>query len=108
MLYPYVSPPVELIKPSVYGSQIGSMGDGTQIWMITHNGVDAHPMHWHGFEVQLINRVAWDNNIRQPGINELGWKETLTINPLQNTIIALRPLEMDLPFDVPTASGHWM
>ena len=53
------------------------------------------------FEVQLINRVAWDNNVRWPDATELGWKDTIRINPLQDTIIALRPITPTLPFDVP-------
>jgi hypothetical protein len=53
------------------------------------------------FEVQLINRVAWDNNVRWPDPEELGWKDTLRVNPLQDTIIALRPITPTLPFDVP-------
>ena len=44
-------------------------GDGTQIWKITHNGVDTHPVHWHLYNVQLINRVGWDGIIRQPECN---------------------------------------
>ncbi|OGD55809.1 hypothetical protein A3K81_05720 [Candidatus Bathyarchaeota archaeon RBG_13_60_20] len=103
LLYNYADPPTEIIKPSVVGTQIGSLGDGTQIWKITHNGVDVHTVHWHMFEVQLINRVAWDNNIRMTDPNELGWKETIRVNPLQDTIVALRPLMPNLPFELPNS-----
>jgi FtsP/CotA-like multicopper oxidase with cupredoxin domain len=103
LLYPFPSPPVEIIKGSVYGTQIGSLGDGTQIWKITHNGVDTHTIHVHLFNAQLINRVAWDNAIRVPDLNELGWKETFRVNPLQDTIIALRPVAPTQPFDVPNS-----
>ena len=103
LLYPFASPPVEIINSSVYGTQIGSMGDGTQIWKITHNGVDTHTIHVHLFNAQLINRVAWDNAIRVPDLNELGWKETFRVNPLQDTIIALRPIAPTQPFDVPNS-----
>jgi len=101
LLYNYADPPTEVVKSSVSGTLIGTLGDGTQIWKITHNGVDVHTVHWHMFEVQLINRVAWDNNIRPPDPNELGWKETLRVNPLQDTIVALRPIVPDVPFDIP-------
>ena len=67
-------------------------GDGTQIWKITHNGVDTHTIHFHLFNVQLINRVAWDNAVIPPDPNELGWKETVRVNPLEDTIVALRPV----------------
>jgi len=103
LLYNFADPPTEIIKSSISGTQIGSLGDGTQIWKITHNGVDVHTVHWHMFEVQVINRVAWDNNIRVPDANELGWKETLRVNPLQDTIVALRPIVPDVPFDVPNS-----
>jgi FtsP/CotA-like multicopper oxidase with cupredoxin domain len=104
MMYPYISPPVEIVKNSIYGTPIGSLGDGTQIWRITHNGVDTHTIHFHLFSVQLINRVAWDNAIRVPDANELGWKETLRVNPLQDTIVALRPsAPTNLPFTVPNS-----
>jgi FtsP/CotA-like multicopper oxidase with cupredoxin domain len=101
ILYNYMDSPTELIKPSIVGTQIGTLDDGTQIWRITQNGVDTHPMHWHMFDVQLINRVGWDNLIRPPDANELGWKETIRVNPLQDTYIALRPIVPDLPFDLP-------
>ena len=45
---------------------IGSLADGTQIWKITHNGVDTHPIHFHLFNVQVINRVGWDGAIKPP------------------------------------------
>jgi FtsP/CotA-like multicopper oxidase with cupredoxin domain len=103
-MYPYPSPPVEIIKGSVYGTPIGVEGDGTQIWKITHNGVDTHTIHVHLFNAQLINRVAWDNAIRVPDANELGWKETFRVNPLQDTIIALRPTAPTQPFSVPNST----
>jgi hypothetical protein len=104
ILYGFPSPPVDLIKDSIYGTPIGSLGDGTQIWKITHNGVDTHTIHWHLANVQLINRVAWDNALRLPDDNELGWKDTIRINPLQDTIIALRPFSpASLPFQVPNS-----
>lgn len=69
-----------------------------QIWKITHNGVDTHPVHFHMFDVQIINRVGWDGAIRPPDPNELGWKETVRMNPLEDCIIALRPKNHTLPF----------
>jgi FtsP/CotA-like multicopper oxidase with cupredoxin domain len=104
VLYPFASPPVEIVKNTVYGTPLEVLSDGTQIWKITHNGVDTHTIHTHLFNAQLINRVAWDNNIRPPDANELGWKETFRVNPLQDTIIALRPVApTNLPFQVPNS-----
>jgi FtsP/CotA-like multicopper oxidase with cupredoxin domain len=92
-------PSEELIDSMVAMSPVE--GDGTQIWKITHNGVDTHPIHFHLFDIQLINRVGWDGAIQLPDPNELGWKETVRINPLQDTIVALRPVSPSLPFGVP-------
>lgn len=101
MLYGYLSPPVDIIRASLVGDQIGVFPDGTQIWRITHNGVDTHTLHTHLFHSQLINRVAWDGAIIPPETNELGWKDTIRVNPLEHTIIALRPLlPRNLPFKV--------
>ncbi len=106
MAYGYANPPVEIIKGSVAGTQIGSLGDGTQIWKITHNGVDTHTIHTHLFNAQLVNRVAWDGKMIPPDDNELGWKETFRVNPLEHTIIALRPVVpsfAQVPFQVPNS-----
>jgi hypothetical protein len=62
--------------------------------------VDTHTIHFHLFNVQLVNRVAWDNATRQPDPNELGWKETIRVNPLEDTIVALRPVMQSLPFKI--------
>ncbi|MBI5342483.1 MAG: hypothetical protein HZB63_04075 [Deltaproteobacteria bacterium] len=104
--YGYASPPVEIIKGSVFGDPIGSLADGTQIWKITHNGVDTHTIHTHLFNGQLINRIAWDGAMLPPDPNELGWKDTFRVNPLEHTIIALRPIAptpAQVPFDVPNS-----
>ena len=76
-----------------------------QLWKITHNGVDTHPVHFHLYNVQLINRVGWDGAIRPPEDNEIGWKETVRMNPLEDAIVALQPkTQTGLPFTVPTSS----
>lgn len=83
----YVDPPTE------------NMQDGkVQIWKITHNGVDTHPLHFHLFDVQVLNRVGWDGFVRLPWPNELGWKETVRISPLEDTIVAMRPKAPPVPF----------
>lgn len=108
VVYAYASPPVEIIKGTadLNATQIGSLNDGTQIWKITHNGVDTHTIHTHLFSAQLINRVAWDGAMIPPDPNELGWKETFRVNPLEHTVIALRPnipSSSQIPFDVPNS-----
>ncbi|MDF2674479.1 MAG: Fibronectin type domain protein, partial [Clostridiales bacterium] len=108
VVYGFASPPVEVIKGTkdLETTVIGSLDDGTQIWKITHNGVDTHTIHTHLYSAQLINRVAWDGAMLPPDPNELGWKETIRVNPLEHTVIALRPNIPDLskiPFKVPNS-----
>ena len=88
--YGYVEPPTELLTNDTY-----------QVWKITHNGVDTHFMHFHLFNVQVINRVGWDGAIKPPEANEIGWKDTVRMNPLEDIIVAMKVLKQDLPWDLP-------
>ncbi len=111
ILYGYSDLPTETVNNStslnvqvLEGTQASipwQVTDGTQIWKISHNGVDTHPIHFHIFDVQLINRVGWDGQIRMPEPNELGWKDTIKISPLMDTIVAVRPRAPLLPFGIP-------
>lgn len=97
---PYVDidPPTEILKVSPINTYEIN-GEYIQVWNVSHNGVDTHAIHWHLFNVQLINRVGWDGMIAPPDPNELGWKETVRFNPLTNTIIAIRVQKPMVPFD---------
>ncbi len=86
----FIDPPTETLNN-------GEM----QIWKITHNGVDTHSVHFHLFNVQVINRVAWDGTMYPPDLNEMGWKESVRMNPLTDTIVALKPILPPLPFSLP-------
>jgi FtsP/CotA-like multicopper oxidase with cupredoxin domain len=102
ILHPYVYPPDEILDgielpPGVEMTPLATADDGTQIWKITHNGVDTHPNHFHLYDVQLLNRVGWDGIIRKPDANELGWKDTVRVSPLEDTIVAMRPLVPHVP-----------
>jgi len=101
VLYGYASPPTDIFKNSM--TPLGTLQDGTQIWKITQNGVDTHPIHFHLVNVQLINRVGWDNALLPPEPNEIGWKETVRVNPLEHCIVAMRPVAPVLPFDLPNS-----
>jgi len=109
VLYPFVNPATELIDATglpvgdLNVTAISSATDGTQIWRITHNGVDTHPIHFHLYDVQLVNRVTWDNIIIPPDATELGWKDTVRISPLEDTIVALRPVIPTLPWELPNS-----
>jgi hypothetical protein len=92
ILQNYVDPATENVRPGE-----------PQIWRITHNGVDTHPIHFHLFDVQVLNRVGWDGFIRLPDDNELGWKDTVRISPLEDTIVAFKPVAPQVPFGLPTS-----
>jgi len=99
----YIDPPTEILGDStpVAGQPVGVLGDGTQIWQITHNGVDTHTIHFHLFNVQLLNRFGWDGTTRPPDPNEIGWKEAVRMNPLEIDYVALRPMSQNLPWPIP-------
>jgi FtsP/CotA-like multicopper oxidase with cupredoxin domain len=109
VLYGYTFPMVDMFDTSglptadVKVTPISSGDDGTQIWKITHNGVDTHPIHFHAYDVQVLNRVTWDNIIKPPDPAELGWKETIRVSPLEDTYFAMRPVLPVLPFDFPNS-----
>src|ERR1700726_2777238 len=88
----YVDPATEIIR----------QGD-TQLWKITHNGVDSHFIHFHLFNVQVINRVGWDGSLRPPDANEMGWKDTVRMNPLEDVLVALQPVTPQLPWPIPNS-----
>jgi FtsP/CotA-like multicopper oxidase with cupredoxin domain len=92
ILQGYLDPATEIVEPGK-----------VQIWRITHNGVDTHPIHFHLFDVQVINRVGWDGFIRLPDDNELGWKDTVRVSPLEDTIVALKPIQPPVPFSLPNS-----
>lgn len=102
ILYGFVMPPTEVLDglelpPGMEATPIASADDGSQIWKFTHNGVDTHPIHFHLYDVQLLNRVGWDGILRKPELTELGWKDTVRISPLEDTIVALRPIIPPIP-----------
>jgi hypothetical protein len=103
--YYFIDPATEIIVPTSNPlTPIGTTGDGVQLWKITHNGVDTHAIHFHMFNVQIVNRVGWDGAIRPPDANELGWKETVKMNPLEDCIVAIRAvLPINLPFTQPNS-----
>lgn len=88
--YGYIDPATEVLKDGV-----------PQIWKITHNGVDTHFVHFHLFSVQALNRVGWDGAIKPPDANELSWKDTVRMNPLEDIIVAAKGVRQTLPWPVP-------
>ncbi|WP_341360685.1 multicopper oxidase domain-containing protein [Georgenia sp. M64] len=110
ILYGFVMPPTEVLDgielpPGMEATPIAQADDGTQIWKFTHNGVDTHPIHFHLYDVQLLNRVGWDGIVRKPEATELGWKDTVRISPLEDTIVVVRPIIPPIPTDGEWAGG---
>ncbi|MGW5579731.1 hypothetical protein [Micromonospora chokoriensis] len=77
---------------------VGAPGDGTQLWRISGNVRQTEPLHFGGCDVQVVNRVGWDGTVRPPHGNELGWKDTVRVNPREDVVVALRPVAPALPF----------
>jgi spore coat protein A len=80
-----------------------------EVWQIMNLTGDTHPIHFHLVNVQLIQRqpFAGDPNNwsytgppMPPDPNELGWKETVRVNPEE---VATVIMQFNLP-NLPTAA----
>jgi FtsP/CotA-like multicopper oxidase with cupredoxin domain len=72
-----------------------------QVWKLVDNGLWTNSMHFNMVDVQLINRVGWDGTVKAPSTNEVGWKDTLRLNPLEDVIVAMRAKRPQVPFGQP-------
>lgn len=85
-----------------------------EVWEILNLSADTHPMHFHLVNVQVLSRQAINSlnyaggaplglgRPQAPDPNELGWKETVRMNPGQATRVIVRfDLPGGLPFTVP-------
>jgi spore coat protein A len=90
-----------------------------EVWQIMNLTGDVHPMHFHLVNVQLIQRQAFSGDpssytlgaVTPPDANEVGWKETVRVNPgeiatviMQFTLPTL-PASMGNPLS-PRTGGH--
>lgn len=102
---PFTNFQIQTTIPLMYIDPATEMvADGQpQLWRITHNGVDTHAIHFHLFDVQLVNRIGWDGALYLPDPNELGWKDTVKMHPLEDIVVALRPTQPPVPFAVPNS-----
>ncbi len=89
-----------------------SAGD-IEIWQIANLTGDTHPIHFHLVNVQMLSRQSF--SVRQytgtpnftaqpaaPDPNELGWKETVRMNPGEVTTVIMK---FDLPA-IKTSTGR--
>jgi spore coat protein A, manganese oxidase len=82
-----------------------------EVWQIFNTTADTHPMHFHLVNAQVLSRQpfkltggvpAVSGVARGPDANELGWKETIKMNPGEATSILMKfDLPPGLPFTVP-------
>jgi spore coat protein A len=81
----------------------------TEVWQIMNLTGDTHPIHFHLVNVQLIQRQAFSGDPGSwsfagqptpPDPNEIGWKDTVRVNPGE---IATVIMQFNLP-NLPTAA----
>ncbi len=85
-----------------------------EIWRIFNLTADTHPMHFHLVNVLVLGRRPFNaatyngtptftGPFRGPDANELGWKETVRMNPNEMTEIIMRFDLPTVPFTVPVS-----
>jgi len=87
-----------------------------EAWRIFNLSGDTHPIHFHLVNVQIVSRQAFDvRRLRflglptPPDANELGWKETVRMNPGECTTVIMKFDLPSAPFIVPPSprtGGH--
>jgi spore coat protein A, manganese oxidase len=96
-------------RPYLADSTETPTAGATEVWQIMNLTGDTHPIHFHLVNVQLIQRQAFTGGPTNfsyitaptpPDPNELGWKETVRMNPGEVTTIIMK---FDLP-TLPTAA----
>ncbi|MGC5017769.1 hypothetical protein [Micromonospora sp. DT47] len=93
-------PATEILFATDPAVPVGAPADGTRLWRISGTGRQTHPVRIDGCDVQLVNRVGWDGTVRPPDGGELGWKDTVRVNPAEDVVVALRPVVPPLPFKI--------
>jgi len=83
-----------------------------EVWQLFNLTADTHPIHFHLVNVQVIQRQAFAGdpstgitlvgNAFPPDPNEIGWKETVRMNPSEVTTVIMR---FDLP-KLPASMGN--
>jgi spore coat protein A len=92
-----------------------------EVWQLFNLTGDTHPIHFHLVNVQVIQRQAFTGdpstgitlvgNPFPPDPNEIGWKETVRMNPSEVTTVIMQfnlpklPASMGNPLS-PRTGGH--
>jgi spore coat protein A len=93
--------PTEVIRAGSY-----------EIWEMANLTGDTHPIHFHLVNVHVLSRQAFDavnytgtpkylGAPKPPDFNELGWKETVRVNPGEVTRVLMKFDLPVVPFKVP-------
>jgi spore coat protein A len=87
-----------------------------EVWRVFNTTGDTHPIHFHLVNVQIISRQAFRAGRprflgppRPPDANELGWKETVRMNPGECTTVIMKFDLPSAPFAIPASprtGGH--
>ena len=86
----------------------------TEVWQIANLTGDTHPIHFHLVNVQLLGRQPFDAEhyngtphytgpAQGPIRTELGWKETVRMNPGEVTTVIMKFDLPTVPFSVPSS-----
>ena len=100
----YVDMPTEIVRAG-----------STEVWEIVNLTGDTHPIHFHLVNVEVLARQPFDPDTYTGGApkftgpaiapdpNELGWKETVRMNPGQVTRVLMKFTLPAVPFTVPAS-----
>ena len=86
----------------------------TEVWQIANTTGDTHPIHFHLVNVQILSRQPFNvgkyngapiytGPARNPDPTELGWKETVRMNPGEVTTVIMKFDLPSVPFVVPSS-----
>lgn len=91
----------------------------TEVWQIANLTMDTHPIHFHLVNAQILARqsftdingnMLYTNGVptytgpaRGPDATELGWKETIKMNPGEVTTVIMKFSLPKVPFTVPAS-----
>ncbi len=86
----------------------------TEVWQIANLTGDSHPIHFHLVNVQLLGRQPFNavhyngtphytGPAQNPLRTELGWKETVRMNPGEVTTVIMKFDLPTVPFSVPSS-----
>ena len=87
---------------------------GLEVWNVYNLTADTHPMHFHLVELQILSRQLFTMTkgiftptpltARGPELDELGYKETVKMNPGEVTTFCARFNLPPVPFTVPISN----